>query len=181
MSLFYFIFTKKKSFKKWFGSGWLSKNTGRVTGQPVFASGQKIGFGSSIFWVGLGRIRQFWPVLPYLVATPISNSYGCSVRPRRSCMHVLNKYIYIYIYIYSFFFFFYSRQFLPFYLLQSQGAHVYTSQWATIFSFLQLPIMHINILYKKNIKTKNFYYIKNSVMSTIFSQQFHNKNLVISC
>ena len=46
---FTIFFTKKKSFKKMVrvrvgsrvGSGWPAQNTGRVTGQPVFASGQK--------------------------------------------------------------------------------------------------------------------------------------------
>ena len=55
---FTIFFTKKKVFKKkvWVrvgsrvGSGWPAKNTGRVTGQPVFVSGQKM---------GLGRVRKF--------------------------------------------------------------------------------------------------------------------------
>ena len=50
-----FFFTEKKSFKKmvrvWVELGWPAKNTGRVTGQPVFVSGQKIGFGLGIFQV----------------------------------------------------------------------------------------------------------------------------------
>ena len=54
---FTIFFTKKKSFKKMVrvrvGLGWPAKNTGRVTGQPVFASGKKkIEFGSGIFLVG---------------------------------------------------------------------------------------------------------------------------------
>jgi len=35
------------------------KNTSQVTGQPVFASGKKIGFGSSIFRVGLENSNPF--------------------------------------------------------------------------------------------------------------------------
>ena len=54
-----FFTPKKKVLKKWFGFGfgssWPAINTGRVTGQPVFASGQKIRFGSGIF---LGRVRS---------------------------------------------------------------------------------------------------------------------------
>ena len=61
---------KKKSFKKWFGlwvvlwvgSCWLAKKKSWVTGQPIFASGQKMGLES-------GRVRKFWPVLPCLILT----------------------------------------------------------------------------------------------------------------
>ena len=35
--------------------GLTHKNTGWVTGQPIFVSGQKIGFDLGIFWVGSGQ------------------------------------------------------------------------------------------------------------------------------
>ena len=49
----FIIFLPKKRFYKmvrirvglWVRLGWPAKNTGWVTGQPIFASGQKIGFG----------------------------------------------------------------------------------------------------------------------------------------
>ena len=57
---FTIFFTKKKSFKKMVrvrvgsrvGSGWPAQNTGRVTGQPVFASGKKTGSGRVFFGSG---------------------------------------------------------------------------------------------------------------------------------
>ena len=60
-----FFLTKKNSFKKWFrfvfGSwvelSWPAKNAGQVTGQPIFASGQKKGF-------RLGRVKKFQPIFP---------------------------------------------------------------------------------------------------------------------
>ena len=54
---FTIFFTKKKKvLKKWFGFGldWPAKNTGRVTGQPVFASGQK-----NRVWVGSKNFDPF--------------------------------------------------------------------------------------------------------------------------
>ena len=48
---FTIFFTQKKKFLK-NGSG---SGSGRVMGQPVFASGQKIGFGLGIFRVGSGQ------------------------------------------------------------------------------------------------------------------------------
>ena len=62
------------------GSGWPIKNTGRVTGQPIFALGQKIGFGSGIFRVGSGWVRKFWPVLPCLLTTHKSKLWHLLVR-----------------------------------------------------------------------------------------------------
>ena len=46
-------------------SGWPAKNMGRVTGQPIFASGQKMGFGLGIFqvgWAGLENSNSFYHV-----------------------------------------------------------------------------------------------------------------------
>ena len=66
---FTIFFTQKKSFKKMVGvqvescvgSGWPAKNTGRIMGQPVFASGQKnrvrVGYFSG--WVGLENSYPF--------------------------------------------------------------------------------------------------------------------------
>ena len=54
---FTIFFNPKKEKRKKNGSGLgrvvgrLAKNTSQVTGQPVFASSQKIKFGSGIFWV----------------------------------------------------------------------------------------------------------------------------------
>ena len=73
-----FFFTQKKSFKKMVRvrvrvgsqvrSSWPTKNTGRVTSQPVFASGQKNRVRVEYFSsrVGSSRVRKFWPVLPCL-------------------------------------------------------------------------------------------------------------------
>ena len=47
-------------------SGWPAKNTGQVTGQPVFSSSQKNWVQVEYF---LGQVRKFWPVLPCLVLT----------------------------------------------------------------------------------------------------------------
>ena len=46
-------------------SGWPAKNMGRVTGQPIFASGQKMGFGLGLFqvgWAGLENSNSFYHV-----------------------------------------------------------------------------------------------------------------------
>ena len=45
------------------GSSWLAKNTGRVMGLPVFASGQKNRVRVEYF---SGHVRKFWSVLPCL-------------------------------------------------------------------------------------------------------------------
>ena len=45
------------------GSGWPAKNTGWVTGQPVFALGQKNGVRVGYF---SGQVWKLWPVLPCL-------------------------------------------------------------------------------------------------------------------
>ena len=52
------------------GSSWPAKNTGRVTDQPVFASGKKKKNSSS------SRVKKFWPVVPCLVV--VVSYYGGS-------------------------------------------------------------------------------------------------------
>ena len=47
----------------WVGSGWPTKNTGQVTGQPTFPSGKKNRVRVRYF---SGQARKFWPVLPCL-------------------------------------------------------------------------------------------------------------------
>ena len=69
----YFIlfFYPKKVLKNGSGSGQVvdrkltHKKIDRVTGQPIFASSQKIELELSI--VGSGQVKKFWPILPCLV------------------------------------------------------------------------------------------------------------------
>ena len=56
----------------WVGSGWPTKNMGRVTSQSVFASSQKIEFVLGIFQVGSGRVESEYSD-PFC---PMSSSYG---------------------------------------------------------------------------------------------------------
>ena len=55
------FFTKKEILKN--GSGWPAKNTGRVTGQPIFTLGQKNQVRVEYF---SRRVRKFLSVLPCL-------------------------------------------------------------------------------------------------------------------
>ena len=59
----------------WVRSGWLAKKPGWVTGQPVFALGQKNWVQVRYFLgrVGSGRVKKFWPILPCLFCIHVTS------------------------------------------------------------------------------------------------------------